>query len=82
MSSQLEANGYVLSLQLAQTYLFQYVGVTMIAVGSISCLLSWIVFNRTMLRKTPCSIYMTAYYTINFIYIITLMISSVPSLLI
>ena len=52
----------------------------MVAIGSISCLLSWIVFNRRMLRKNPCSIYMTAYYTINFIYIITLMISSVLSL--
>ena len=79
MSSQSETNDYIFSLQLAQKYLFQCAGLLMLALGTISCFLNWIVFNRKTLRKNPCSIYMTAVYTINFIYIATLMISSILS---
>ena len=45
--------------------------------GSISCLMSLPVFNRKTLRKNPCSIYMSVFHIINFVYTITIMLPSI-----
>ncbi|CAF1431429.1 unnamed protein product [Adineta steineri] len=80
MSSQFEISDYTVSLQRAEKYLFQYGGLILIVLGSIGCLLSWIVFSKKTLRKNPCSIYMMAFHIANFTYIITLILPSVLSI--
>ncbi|CAF1462978.1 unnamed protein product [Adineta steineri] len=80
MSSQYAISDHTVLLQRAQTYLFQYCGSILVALGSIGCLLSCMVFNKKILRKSPCSIYMMAFHMANFTYIITLILPSVLSI--
>jgi hypothetical protein len=52
---------YISSLIKAQKNLFRFGGPIFIFIGTISGILSLIVFTQKCLRKSPCSIYFTAY---------------------
>ncbi|UJR19329.1 hypothetical protein I4U23_022458 [Adineta vaga] len=79
MSSPFAVSSLTSSLLQTQKYLFQYGGPIIIALGSISCILCSIIFNKKTLRKNPCSIYMIAFQIFNFTYIITIILPSVLS---
>ena len=52
-----------------QTNLYRFGGPILMVVGTVSCLLNLIAFNKKKLRKNPCSIYLVAYNTCNFLII-------------
>ena len=54
-----------------QTNLYRFGGPILMVLGTVSCLLSLIAFNKKKLRKNPCSIYLVAYNTCNFLIIYT-----------
>ncbi|CAF1488269.1 unnamed protein product [Adineta ricciae] len=80
MSSQSTTTDYINSLQLTYKYLFQYPGSVMLVLGLVGSSLSCIVFNKKILRKNPCSIYMTAFHISNLVQIVTLILASVLSI--
>lgn len=51
--------------------LFRYGGTSLIAVGTIGCVLSLLVFTQKNFRKNPCSNYLIAYNTSNLLLIYT-----------
>ncbi|CAF1193344.1 unnamed protein product [Adineta steineri] len=61
------ATNYILFLKSITKYLYQIGGPILMCVGSISCILSLIVFTKKALRKNPCSIYFISYNIANFI---------------
>ena len=71
MSSDYE---FINSLVLARIHLFEYGGILLIVLGTISCIISIVVFSKKTLRKNPCSIYFLALNIANFfmIYIVIL----------
>ena len=75
MSLQSSTTDFVASLQLVQKKLYQIAGPILIGIGTISCILSLIVFTKKNLRKNPCSIYFIASHVSNLllIYISTLL---------
>ena len=68
MSSQYN---FLETLIRVQTNLYRFGGPILMVVGTVSCLLSFIAFNKKNLRKNPCSIYLVAYNTCNFLLIYT-----------
>ena len=66
----LEGN-FITSLTLVQTSLYRYGGSILIGLGSVSCIMSLIVFTRKHLRKNPCSIYFVAFNISNLLLIFT-----------
>lgn len=52
---------YIVSLRATQKNLFRYGGPLFVFIGTISGLLGLFVFTQKGLRKSPCSIYFTAY---------------------
>jgi len=52
---------YIESLKTAQKNLFRFGGPIFVFIGTVSGILSLIVFTQKGLRKSPCSIYFTAY---------------------
>jgi hypothetical protein len=69
MSSQSSSTNYILLLKSVNKYLYEFGGPILICVGSVSCILSLIVFTKKTLRKNPCSIYFIAYNIANLIQI-------------
>ncbi|CAF3006073.1 unnamed protein product [Rotaria sp. Silwood2] len=69
MSADSTSEEFITFLRLIQTNLFRYGGSILIGLGSLSCILSVIVFTRKTLRKNPCSTYFIALYVVNFLYI-------------
>jgi hypothetical protein len=69
MSSKSSSTDYISFLKLVTKYLYEFGGPILISVGSVSCILSLIVFTKKDLRKNPCSIYFIAYNVANFILI-------------
>ncbi|CAF1242275.1 unnamed protein product [Adineta steineri] len=63
------------NLQLAQVYLYRYVGPIFIIIGIVSCVLSLIVFTRKNLRKNTCSIYFIAFNIANLLFILVSLLS-------
>jgi len=57
MSSEYD---FIESLYLASTYLYEYGGPILVALGTLSCVLNVLVFTKKILRKNPCSIYFVA----------------------
>ena len=68
------------SLLLAQTNLYSFGGTILIGFGTVSCILSLIVFMRKELRKNPCSVYLAAFNISNFLLIYTSILFSTLSL--
>ena len=61
----------IASLLLIQRDLYRFGGPILMVIGTVSSLLSLIVFNKKNLRKNPCSIYLTAYNICNILTIVT-----------
>ena len=55
------STNYILFLKSVSKYLFQVGGPILIVIGTIGCLLSFLVFGKKNLRKNPCSIYLLAF---------------------
>ena len=70
---------YILSLLQIQRNLYRFGGPILIAVGTVSCILSLIVFMKKNLRKNPCSIYLVAFNISNFLLIYTSIVFSTLS---
>lgn len=68
MSSDLN---FILSLLQVQRNLYRFGGPILIAVGTVSGILSLIVFMKKNLRKNPCSIYLIAFNISNILLIYT-----------
>ena len=51
---------FINKLSLIQTSLYKFGGPILIAMGTVSCILSLIVFLKKNLRKSPCSMYLAA----------------------
>ena len=66
MSSQTVVSDFVASLQLAQQQLYTFGGPILMGVGTVSCIISLIVFTKKNLRKNPCSIYFMAFNIASF----------------
>ena len=66
MSSQSDLIG---SLILAQKNLYKFGGPILMSLGTVSCILSLIVFTKKILRKNPCSIYFVAFNVSNILLI-------------
>ena len=66
---------YIINLTIAQENLFRFGGPICIFIGTISGILGLIVFTQKGLRKSPCSIYFTAY---NIAILILIYISFLP----
>ncbi|CAF1569872.1 unnamed protein product [Adineta steineri] len=73
MSSQSSSTNYISLLKSITKYLYQIGAPILICIGSISCILSLIVFTKKSLRKNPCSIYFISYNIAN----LTLIYSSI-----
>ncbi|CAF3872175.1 unnamed protein product, partial [Adineta steineri] len=67
MSSQSSATNYIWLLKSITKYLYQIGGPILICIGSLSCILSLIVFTKKSLRKNPCSLYFISYNIANLI---------------
>ncbi|CAF1410382.1 unnamed protein product [Adineta ricciae] len=76
MSTQSVNYDFILTLQMAQKYLYQYVVLVLMILGTIGCVFSLIVFTKTTFRKNPCSLYMIAYYIGNLTHIYTIILPS------
>jgi hypothetical protein len=61
----------IMSLDLAQQYLYQFGGPVVIGLSSVSSMLSLLVFTKKKLRKNPCSIYFIAFHINNLLFIYT-----------
>lgn len=64
-------NDFIASLLTIQTNLYRFGGPFLISLGTVSCILSLIVFTKKNLRKTPFSIYLIAFNMGNFLLIYT-----------
>ncbi len=68
MSSEYSFIAWLVSIQ---TNLYRFGGPVLMGVGTVSCILSVIVFTKKNLRKNPCSIYFIAFNISNFLLIFT-----------
>lgn len=68
--------GLVRLLSVVQKKLYQIVGPILIVSGTISCVLSLLVFTKKNLRKNPCSIYLVAFNISSLALIFTSILSS------
>jgi hypothetical protein len=57
------------TLNVAQQNLFQFGGIILLIIGSVSCILNFVVFTSSTLRKNPCAICFAANSIINFLYL-------------
>ncbi|CAF3313920.1 unnamed protein product, partial [Rotaria sp. Silwood2] len=69
MSTATPSNVLITSLKLIQTDIFRIGGLILIVFGTISCLLSYIIFREKNLRKSPCTIYFLSFNLSNFLLI-------------
>ncbi|CAF1366797.1 unnamed protein product [Adineta steineri] len=76
MSSEIVDNSLLISIQ---TNLYEYGGPILMILGTISCVLSLIVFTKKNLRKNPCAIYLVAYNTGNLLQIYTTALTGILS---
>ena len=67
------------SLLPAQTNLYRFGGPILIGFGTVSCILSLMVFMRKDLRKNPCSVYLATINVSNFLLIYTSILFSTLS---
>jgi hypothetical protein len=74
-SLQPSSIAYIESLKTAQKNLFRFGGPIFILIGTVSGILGLIVFTQKGLRRSPCSIYFTAY---NFTILILIYASFLP----
>ena len=74
-----EQSDFIHSLNLGKQYLYQFGGPILIGIGTVSCLLSLIVFTKKNLRKNPCSMYLVAYNATNLVYIYTSLLGATLS---
>ncbi|CAF1245686.1 unnamed protein product [Adineta steineri] len=77
MSSEID---YISSLISIQTNLYKYGGPILMILGTVSCILSLIVFTKKNLRKNPCAIYLVAYNIGNLLQIYTTMLLAILSI--
>ena len=75
VSSQSSSTDYITLLKSVTKYLYQFGGPILISGGSVSCILSLIVFTKKNLRKNPCSIYLVAHNVANLILIYSSILS-------
>jgi hypothetical protein len=61
--------GIVASWALAQTNLYRYGGTILMGIGTVSCILSLLIFTQKNLRKNPCSICFVAFSVANILVI-------------
>ncbi|CAF0862715.1 unnamed protein product [Adineta steineri] len=76
MSSEIDYNSSLISVE---TSLYKYGGPILMILGTVSCILSLIVFTKKNLRKNPCAIYLVAYNISNLLQIYTTMILGILS---
>ncbi len=76
MSSQSSSTDYILFLKSAIKYLYEVGGPILICIGSVSSILSLIVFGKKNLRKNSCAMYLLAFNIIN---LMLLYLSLLPS---
>jgi hypothetical protein len=69
MSLSSSSNDYIASLNLLQTNIYRIGGPILVVFGTLSCLLSLIIFTQKDLRKSPCAIYFVAYNIANLVYV-------------
>jgi hypothetical protein len=77
--STTEQFDFIELLNLAKEYLFKFGGPILISIGTVSCLLSLLIFTKNNLRKNPCSIYLVAYNATNLVYIYTSLLATTLS---
>ncbi len=80
MSSQSSSTDYILFLKSVYKYLYEIGGPILICIGSVSCILSLIVFSQKNLRKNPCTMYLLAFNIINLIMLYTSLLPATISL--
>ncbi|CAF0789351.1 unnamed protein product [Adineta steineri] len=76
MSSEINDNSSLISVL---TNLYKYGGPILMMLGTVSCVLSLIVFTKKNLRKNPCAIYLIAYNISNLLQIYTTMLLAILS---
>ncbi|CAF1271657.1 unnamed protein product, partial [Rotaria sordida] len=69
-------SSFITSIVLAQTYLYRFGGPILVFVGTLSCILSLIVFTRKNLRKNPCCIYLVTFNVANFLLVYITLLSA------
>ena len=74
MSSEYQ---FFATLQTVVTNIYLFGGPIMIGLGTISCILSLLVFTKKTLRKNPCTMYLIAFNVNNIILIYTVMLQSI-----
>jgi hypothetical protein len=79
MSSESILDDHIAMLISVEAYIYRFGGVVFMVFGSISCILTLIVFTQKNLRKNPCSIYLLACNIANFLYIYSSILSSTLS---
>ncbi len=75
MSSQSSSTDYILFLKSVLKYFYEIGGPILICIGSVSCILSLIVFSQKNLRKNPCTMYLLAFNIINLILLYSSLLS-------
>ncbi|CAF0823676.1 unnamed protein product [Adineta steineri] len=76
MSSEIDSYSSFTSVR---TNLYKYGGPILMVVGTVSCILSLIVFTKNNLRKNPCAIYLVACNIGNLLQIYTTMLFGILS---
>ncbi|CAF3788601.1 unnamed protein product [Adineta steineri] len=69
----------LVTMQLVQKYLYQFVSPVLMFIGTIGCILNLIIFSQKHLRKNPCSIYFIAYNLANFVFIYSSLLPTILS---
>ncbi|UJR24063.1 hypothetical protein I4U23_027031 [Adineta vaga] len=79
MSSQ-SSSDYIIGLKMIQTNLYKIGGPILLCFGGISCLINIIIFSKKLLRKNPCSIYLTAFNIASFLFIYSSCLNGILSI--
>ena len=61
----------IASLVLIERNIYRFGGPILMVLGTVSCIMSLMVFNKKNLRKNPCSVYLSAFKTSNLLLIFT-----------
>ncbi|UJR12268.1 hypothetical protein I4U23_016445 [Adineta vaga] len=77
MSSE---SDFIALLTLAQQFLYKLGGPILMGLGTVSCILSLVIFTKKNLRKNPCSIYFVAYNTVSLLGIYTVILPQTLSM--
>ncbi|CAM2729409.1 unnamed protein product [Rotaria socialis] len=76
MSTQTEANAPMVLLESITKNVYRIGGPILIMLGTISCLLSYIIFQQKNLHKNPSTIYVFSFNWCNLLFIYTTLLAT------